>query len=184
MLLPKQEWRDIEGYEGLYQVNQIGQVRSLNYRMTGKTKRLKLGTDKGGYKVVRLCKNGKYKTFTVHRLVAQAFIPNPNNLPFINHMNEIKSDNRVENLEWCDITYNNNYGTRNERIANAMIGKNKGNDNGRSRKIRCIELNKPFPSIADANVYFGKDRRNANIYRCLMGRQQTAWGYHWEYVEE
>ena len=180
MLLPKQEWRDIEGYEGKYQVNQIGQVRSLNYRRTGKTKRLKLGTNKDGYNHVRLGKNGKYKCCLVHRLVAQAFIPNPDNLPEVNHKNEVESDNRVENLEWCTRKYNNSYGTRNERAGKTVMGEN----NPMSRKVRCIELDIIFNCVADANKYLGKKRNNSTIYNCLGGITKTAYGYHWEYVEE
>ena len=129
MLLPKQIWKDIEGYEGKYQVNQIGQVRSLNYHMTGKTKRLKPVTNTFGYLQVHLSKNGKCKYYVVHRLVAQAFIPNPDNLPEVNHINEVKTDNRVSNLEWCTREYNNNYGARNERVSKALKGKSKKKKN-------------------------------------------------------
>ena len=115
MLLPKRIWKDIPGYEGLYQVSNTGQVRSLNYRQTGKTKILKQHTDKNGYKKVGLSKNGKVKTYAVHRLVAKAFISNPNNLPYVNHKDENPSNNAVWNLEWCDCSYNTSYGTSRER---------------------------------------------------------------------
>lgn len=117
----KEIWKDITGYEGLYQVSNIGMVRSLNYRRTGRVQLLKLYKDRGGYLNVVLCKDGKEKRNLVHRLVAEAFIPNPDNLPQVNHKDENPSNNRVENLEWCDCKYNQNFGTRNERISKTMI---------------------------------------------------------------
>lgn len=115
----KEIWKDIEGYEGKYQVSNLGGVRCLNYRRTGSTKE-KIGfTNKDGYIVYQLCTGGICKIALEHRLVAQAFIPNPNNYPCVNHKNEIKNDNRVENLEWCTDKYNTNYGTRNIRISKA-----------------------------------------------------------------
>ena len=126
MLLPKRVWKDIPGYEGLYQVSDTGQVRTLNYRRTGQTKILKPGYTKDGYTIVVLCKDGKGKTYTVHRLVALAFIPNADNLTEVNHKDENKTNNHVSNLEWCDRTYNNNYGTRNKRASKTMKNKNGG----------------------------------------------------------
>lgn len=129
MLLPKQIWREIPGYEGLYQVSNTGRVRSLNYNGTRKTKVLKQITDKLGYKRVNLFKNNKKKNYLVHRLVALAFIPNPNNYPIINHKDENPSNNYYKNLEWCTYEYNNNYGTKKQKISESMKGKpawNKG----------------------------------------------------------
>lgn len=116
-------WKDIPGYEGKYEVSNLGNVRSLNYNHTGEIKLLKQGTNKKGYKLVNLCKNGKQKCYLIHRLVAMTFIPNPNNLPIINHKDENKVNNNVKNLEWCTIAYNNNYGTRNERTSESHKGK-------------------------------------------------------------
>lgn len=104
-------WKDIEGYEGKYQVSNLGNVRSLNYHRMGITKLLKTRKDKDGYNMAFLVRSGYKRPFGVHRLVAQAFIPNPNNYPVVNHKNEIKDDNRVENLEWCTVRYNTLYGT-------------------------------------------------------------------------
>lgn len=123
MLLPKQIWKDIEGYEGLYQVSNTGKVRSLNYRRTGKTKVIKQSTDKLGYKSVFLCKDGKNKGYLVHRLVALAFIPNPNNYPVINHKDENPSNNYYKNLEWCTQEYNCNYGNCRKKMSEARKGK-------------------------------------------------------------
>ena len=102
----KQVWKDIKNYEGLYEVSNYGNVRSLKF---GKIRYLKPANNGNGYNDVILCKNGQKKHFKVHRLVANAFIENPNNYPQINHKDEDKTNNKVENLEWCDNQYNTRY---------------------------------------------------------------------------
>lgn len=124
MLLPKQFWKDIPGYEGLYQVSNTGRVRSLNYNGTRKTKVLKQGTNKDGYKRIKLYKDGKFKVYLVHRLVALAFIPNPNNYPIINHKDENRWNNNVDNLEWCTYKYNSNYGNCIKKLNEGMKRRN------------------------------------------------------------
>lgn len=120
-----EEWRTIVGYEGLYEVSSLGRVRSLdrydsrNHFRRGRI--LKLSYDTVGYLIVGLHSNGKAKIYLVHRLVAQAFIPNPDNLPEVNHIDEDKTNNRVDNLEMCNREYNSNYGTRNDRIRATSI---------------------------------------------------------------
>ena len=109
-------WRPIDGYEGLYEVSNTGLIRSLD-RFVGNRNRIKgkilsIQIEKGGYCSVALSKYGKMKRYKIHRLVAQAFIPNPEGLSQINHKDEDKTNNRVENLEWCDAKYNINYGNR------------------------------------------------------------------------
>ena len=118
-------WRPIVGYEGLYEVSSYGRVRSLdryvNNNSFRKGKVLSPGKDTIGYLFVVLSCNGKCKTIRVHRLVAQAFIPNPDNLPEINHINEDKTDNRVDNLEFCNRKYNINYGSRKDKVKDTKI---------------------------------------------------------------
>lgn len=122
-----EEWRPVIGYEGLYEVSSLGRVRSLDKYVKGKGYRLHKGKvlsptkNKNGYLKVNLHCNGKRKTITVHRLVAQAFIPNPDNLPQVNHRDEDKTNNRVENLEMCDVKYNLSYGTARIRERDTKI---------------------------------------------------------------
>ena len=205
MLLPKRIWRDIPGYEGKYQVSNTGQVRSLNYNHTGKTKILKQGTTIHGYKQVILYKDGKHKRYSVHRLVAQAFIPNPNNLPQVNHKDENKTNNVAWNLEWMSHKDNCNYGTRNKRRSEAMKGqkrtkaakrkmstarkgKYKGKNSPNAKPILMFtkdwEFIQRFDSIVDAYEYLGKKRTSSNITECLKGNHKTAYGYIWKYEKD
>ena len=112
-------WKDIKGYEGIYKINTKGDIKSSPRKGT-KGGLLKQFEDKDGYLCVGLNKNDKRKTFKVHRLVAMTFVPNLYDLPEVNHKDEDKTNNCVENLEWCDHEYNSNYGTRGERIAKAL----------------------------------------------------------------
>ena len=177
MLLPKQVWKDIPGFEGLYQVSNTGKVRSMNYRNTGKVKVMKLVLSSNGYLIVPLWKDRKDKQYLVHRLVAMTFIPNPNNLSQVNHIDENKFNNTVWNLEWCDSDYNANYGTRNERCSEAH-----------RKPIIMLDMNNNpiacFKCVGDANEYIGKDRGYiSSVYHCTEGRNSTAYGYKWAYIK-
>ena len=121
-------WKDIEGYEGLYKISNLGRVKSLNYNNTGKERILKLGGNRGNYPQVELGKNGERRTCLVHRLVAEAFIPNPDNKPCVDHINTIKTDNRVENLRWV---------TRKENANNPLTKKHS------EKTIQKIRENSP-----------------------------------------
>lgn len=165
-----EEWRDIEEYEGLYQVSNLGRVKSLKF---GKEKILKFGKHKKGYLLVCLCKDGKQKMFQVHRLVAIAFIPNPNNYQEVNHKDENKENNCVENLEWCTREYNVNYGTRTEKCVEKS-----------SKEIIQLDLQGKevarFPSVQEVQRQFGFSQ--GNISSCCNGKLKTAYKYKWIYI--
>lgn len=156
--------KDIKGYEGLYAITSCGKIWS--YR---RKKFLKSYIAGAGYEYVSLIKDNKKKNYRVHRLVAEAYIPNPDNLPEVNHKDEVKTHNWVNNLEWCDKKYNVNYGTRNEKLRMA-----------KSRKIYCKELDKVFESQKVAAKELGLDQ--GNISRVCRGIHSHTGGYHFEFV--
>ena len=167
-------WKDIKGYEGHYQVSNLGRVRSLSFKSATRFSKggvLTVMKDRLGY----MCVNLSRKTFKVHRLVAIAFIDNPNGFRCVNHKDEDKTNNKVENLEWCSYKYNNNYGTRNARIS----------QNG-GRKIAQYsldgELIKTWNSAAEAARHY-KVRRTT-IAGCCAGRQHTSCGFIWRFCDE
>lgn len=170
-------FKDIKGYEGLYQISNYGRVKSLNYNNTGKERILIPGKGRSGYLQVKLCKKGKQKNHLVHRLVAQAFMPNPDNLPEVNHINEVKTDNRVENLEFCDRKYNTNYGTGIQRKAEKQI-------NGKlSKTVYQYSLNgvlvAEYPSTNEVERQLGYS--HGNISKCCNGEYKQVYGYIWKY---
>ena len=169
---------DFIGFEE-YQINTTGEVYSLNYNKTGKKRLLKPQKDKSGYMQVQLCKDGKHKAFYVHRLVAEAFIPNPYNLPEVNHKNEDKTDNRVENLEFCDRKYNVNYGTGIKRRTEKQT-----NRSDQSKPVNQYTkegmLVAQYPSTAEASRQTGFEQ--GNISRCCRGERKTHKKYIWEYA--
>ena len=171
----KEIYRDIKGYEGLYQVSNLGNVKSLNYNNTNKEKVLQLCAHEKGYLYVGLYKNGKRKSYIVHRLVAETFLNNPDNLPEINHKDENKTNNCVDNLEWCTTKYNINYGIHNEKMAKKL-----------SKPINQYDLQgnfiKSWNSATEINKVLGFD--NTNISKCCRDIYKTAYGYKWRYVNE
>ena len=160
-----EELKDIKDYEGEYAITRDGRVWSYK-----SNKFLKPVLDKDGYHKVNLHKDKKMKTFRIHRLVADAFIPNPKGLPQVNHKDENKSNNCVENLEWCDAKYNMNYGTRTERAAKKQ-----------SIPVYCEELDRVFDGARQAARELGLD--NSNIIKCCKGKLKTHRGYHFRYAE-
>lgn len=171
----KEQWKDIEGFEGLYQISNTGKVKSFK-------KSTKLGspseyiltptTAENGYANVTLYRSGKKRKFLVHRLVANAFIPNPNNFPQINHRDEDKLNNNVENLEWCTAKYNNKYGTASIRAA--------------ITKGRKVEQYLPtgehlatYTCVSVASKITGV--KPYSIKDCCCGKSATGGGYLWKY---
>lgn len=160
--------KDIEGYEGRYAITDDGQVYSYL-----SNKILKTRFDKDGYERISLYSaDKKLKTHFIHQLVANAFIPNPDNLPTVNHKNEIKTDNRKENLEWMTIKQQINYGTRTKRAAAAT-----------RKPVRCIETGVIYSCAKEVIEALGKGDVS-NISNACLGKCKTAYGYHWEYVKE
>lgn len=182
-----EEWKDCKGFEGFYQVSNEGRVRSMavwshKYQKVLKRKTPHLNsieTTKDGYKRVLLCLYGVHHHCAVHRLVAQAFIENPHNLPCINHKDENPSNNCVDNLEWCTYKYNSNYGTLPKRISERQI-----NNPVLSRVVLQYTLNGEFvasyPSIREAERITGID--NTMISRVCRGKSKFAKGYVWKYA--
>lgn len=172
-------WKDIPGYENLYQISSTGRVKSLNYRGTGEEKVLNPGLNSRGYCFVFLCKNGEKKNFNIHRLVALSFIPNPENKPCIDHINGDRLDNRVENLRWCTQKENSNF-----PLARKNNSDSKLNHPKKSKAILQIdkvtgEVINEFPSAKEAarqlEIYQG------GISHCCNGKYNTAYGYIWRY---
>lgn len=166
-------WKDVKGYEGLYQVSDTGLVKRIP-SVKCKTERiLQQGTQKTGYKYVNLSKNSRPHTKRVHRLVAETFIPNPDNLPQINHKDENKANNNVNNLEWCSEKYNVNYGTRRKRCSIT-----------RGTTVQCVETGQTYPSARNASQHTGIYQ--SSISRCCNKDYgfKTAGGYHWKYVTD
>ena len=165
-------WRDIENYEGLYKISNKGRVKSL-YK--GSERILRPVIDKYGYMFVYLCNNNVRKYFKLHRLVAQAFIPNPYNLPEVNHKDENKKNNCVENLEWITHIDNCNYGTRNKRVGDS-----------RSKPIlqysKSGEFIKELPSSREAERILGI--ANQHIIACCKGKRKSSGGFVWRYKEK
>ena len=160
----KEIWKDCKGYEGKYQVSNLGRVWSI-----GSQKYLKGSYGKDGYIKVNLtAKNGKVKTERIHRLVALAFLDNSNNYPQVNHKDENKQNNCVDNLEWCDAKYNANHGTRNKRVSKAN-----------SIPVYYFELDKTFYGAREAERELGIN--HSSISKACHGKQKTAGGYLWEY---
>ena len=148
--------KDIRGYENEYAITEDGKVWSYKVNRF-----LATGTDRDGYERVRLRKCGKEKSCTVHRLVSEAYLPNPDNLPEVNHIDENKLNNNINNLEWC---------TRQQNCKHSAHQKYK--------PVYCVELDTIYESIGAAINYTGAKQ----ITACLNGRQNTAGGYHWRYA--
>ena len=207
-------WKDIViekngilyDFTNLYKVSNLGRIKSYVRDKNGKIMSPK--KEKSGYMQICLRNNGEKEIFKVHRLVATAFLPNPDKLPQVNHKDENKTNNNVDNLEWCSASYNTNYGTRNERdrakkvgkkatsetkakISKGLKGKMQGENNPmhgktgsehpKSKKVICIETKQIFVSLKEAQEWI----QSGNVYKCLRrGKSSTAGGYHWMYYED
>ena len=169
-----EEWKEIKGYEGLYQVSNFGRVKSLYFK---KEKILKPHSTKG-YLTVRLYKNKIGKDFYIHCLVMDTFSPNEDKTLERNHIDEDKTNNRLDNLEWVSHKENINSGTVKERIRNSQLGEK----SIRSKQVLCVELNQVFGSLREVERQLNIPA--TNISKACKGIYKTAGGYHWEYCDQ
>lgn len=158
----------INGYSN-YWVSKNGDVFALRYQKNNII-RLLSKTIRNGYESINICRENIRTNYYIHRLVAEAFLPNPNNLPQVNHKNEIKTDNRVENLEWCEQIYNLTYGTRIERITFFH-----------SKKVQQIDMDGDV--VCEYNSFMEAERNGFDhgcISRCVSGKLKSHKGYKWK----
>ena len=174
----KEIWKDIKGYEGIYQVSNLGRVKRLNKQIirkngrvqTFKEKIMKPYDNQNGYLKINLHKNKRLYSIYIHKLVAEQFISNPNNYKEINHKDENKYNNIANNLEWCNHKYNCNYGTKIERQTSKKSKKVVQYD----KKMNYL---KTYNSIKEAQ----KECKCFNISQCCQGKLKSSGGYIWKY---
>ena len=174
-------WKDIRGYEGSYQASNLGRIRSLDRLINYKNGKkvfykgiiLTPEINNGGYFEIQLSTNTKYKHYKVHRLIAETFISNPNNLPIINHKDHNKLNNNINNLEWCTRKYNNNYEPKKTKFPKSV-------------KINQYDKNmnfiKTYNSLAEVSKEFNVSI--TSIRYCCLGKNKTCKGYIWKYLKE
>lgn len=165
-----ENWITIKGFNDKYQINNMGRVKSLYF---GKERLLKPIKHTDGYLQVGLCKDGKRKKFYVHRLVAEAFLPNPDNLPQVNHKDEDKTNNCILNLEWCSASYNNNY-------LNGQKRRGEKTSKTVNQYTKDGLLIASYPSTQEAQRQTGYDR--GYISNCCNGKYKSSYGYIWKYA--
>lgn len=189
----KEEWKDIDenGFEGYYQISNLGRVRSVDRLIIGKDGRRRFYTgklltqkpDKDGYKYVILKNRGRSKTLKVHRLVGEYFVPNPYNKPFINHLDESKDNNVFTNLEWATPKENSNYGTAIDRARHNRnyeeISRKQLNDTTKSKPVVVYKKVTVYPSVAEAGRQLNISE--SGIRRCCHGVQDQVMDYTFRY---
>ena len=179
-----EEWRDIKGYEGIYQVSSEGRIKSLDYLHTGKEKILCPKKHNKGYLQIQFVRNGTNKTYTIHRLVAETFIENPYNYPCVNHIDENKQNNKAENLEWCTARQNTIKFLQNH----PNFAKDRNYAKSKRRKQnRAIEqifngvVVKKWENVREIEL---RNKWSAwSISECCRGNRKKAYGYTWRYAD-
>ena len=175
----REEWRPVDGHEGLYEVSNMGNMKSLNYKRTGKEKILKLRKNRDGYLVVSLCKEGAMKSYYVHRIVATAFLENPMGYTEVNHIDEDKTNNCVDNLEFCSRSYNINHGARNKKAGKKIAEK-------KSKPVFSVDKESGlimwWQSAREASRQTGIAQ--SSISNCCIGKKyKSAGGHIWFYAD-
>ena len=160
-----EEWKTVTNFSN-YQVSNLGNAKNIKTN-----KMLKLHNSGRGYLQVSLSKNGKTKQFYIHRLVAEHFIPNPENKPEVNHIDENIQNNVADNLEWCNHSYNQNYGNRNNKVREKL-----------GIKIKQYDLNGNFIRVFNSITEAQKHCNTTHICKCLKGKFKQAGGYVWKYA--
>lgn len=175
-------WKPVRGYEGIYEVSNTGKIRSLDRMATSQGKAhktvygklLKSGLQRNGYLRVDLCKDGEIQHCFVHRIVADAFVENPNSFPMVNHKDENKANNNADNLEWCTAKYNSNYGTRGKRIAERLSA------------VKCKPvaqyLNGVLIAVFPSTISARHITDPSHIGACCNGKRKHAGGYEWQFI--
>lgn len=183
-----EEWKAVEGYEGLYEVSTEGRVKSLNWRGTGEEKCIFLKRHNRGYLQVELAGGNKKKTFLVHRLVAKAFVENPNGFHLVNHKDEDKTNNRAENLEWCNYSYNVLYSLPKRKKWNNGVSQRKGcrlhGANNGKRVAQTTLSGEPVKEWPDSRtIFLETGMSDWSISECCRGNRKTAYGFKWHYAD-
>lgn len=160
MSLSNKIWKVINQPYDNYSVSNYGEVRNDNTGLI-----LNGNRHNRGYSLIQLCNDGKCKNYLIHRLVAEYFIPNPNNFPLVNHKDEVKKNNHVDNLEWCDYQYNNSYGSCSKPVRQLT-----------KDGILIREWNSPTIASKELKLH------RSHIYACCNGDRKSHGGYRWEYV--
>lgn len=180
----KEQWKPVEGADDRYEVSNTGKIRSLNYKNSGETRELKPAPDPKGYLKTMILMGGKYKTVKIHRIVAKAFIPNPEGKPQVNHKDGNKENNCVDNLEWATNIANAHHAIKNGLFKNSYKATEAANKK-RERPITAIDESGrefEFSSINEASRQLNVGRRH--VQSVLKGTRNQAGGYRFRYCNE
>lgn len=182
-------WKDVKGYEGIYQVSNIGRVKSLNYNRTGVENILKPGNNRRGYLTVVLHKGNIPRSKKIHRLICESFIPNPENKETVNHINGIKTDNRLVNLEWASIGENSKHafsiGLKNVKGSNNPMFGRTGDRNPNSKKVNRYSISNEyidsFSGMSEAERLIGISSKR--ISECCNNKRKSAGGFIFKFEQ-